>query len=618
MISFASLQSYVGVWLLLALECIQTSLIAFGKHVGPIMTLSYKNHALDEFILDLIKFSPRISRGALIRVGKSDNQKLWGYGERNSKEEQAAQRVLERDFKTARNALRKARKFRSAGVQCMTGSHALSTLENDVTAALCIFDVVTEEGIDAKLHPKLLDPQTYAQGDSLSVSAQLKLAHLTAPASHWGKSATELLHEWLTGSQLPPICEHTSDSTPCNLAAQHNSRFCIEHTCESTACTGLRSSKRFCDIHTCVEPNCQSSGVADNSYCKNHVCRLCKKIDAIPLQRRAQPGKYCIEHVCKKPTCENHKRAVHARYCVDHNCIYDACDQQRSDGSTVCKWHTCAFDDCTLRKGLTSKFCTEHSCRICVANSSAVIGMAEDIAPRNTCTLHELCNFVFDDGTSCVELTVNGNSPYCIVHGGDMVKSQCNGTVKKKNRQCRALGVVPLGTAFFCEAHEDQQPVFALETDANENLLPALVFPEEFSCSGYQSFTVTAKSTPTPVLQEVGETLEISSGSSPIDARLALPHPVPEKPSRVDASANSPTEHTDVDTTTSCAADMPTAPLRDTLLEDVGVSDEEDGMDQIADDVRYDHDKEEQDVSDDDDDDEDVNENQVQHLIQRH
>lgn len=62
-------KSYTGVQLILALDMIREAARAAGQPLGPIVVLSYKNHALDEILLDVLHSracSPKM-RGGLIR-----------------------------------------------------------------------------------------------------------------------------------------------------------------------------------------------------------------------------------------------------------------------------------------------------------------------------------------------------------------------------------------------------------------------------------------------------------------------------------------------------------------------------------------------------------------------
>jgi len=89
-------KSYVGVCLVLALQVIRDTLIQCGYTIGPIITLAYKNHALDELLLDILAASPSLTaRNKLIRVGKPEQEELFFYKEHTSKEEEDAKRILE-------------------------------------------------------------------------------------------------------------------------------------------------------------------------------------------------------------------------------------------------------------------------------------------------------------------------------------------------------------------------------------------------------------------------------------------------------------------------------------------------------------------------------------------
>jgi hypothetical protein len=78
--------------LVLAFYKLRNILIERGKQVGPIIALSYKNHAIDEFLLDVIKQETHFSsnRQSLIRLGKPEEEKLMHHTEKNSNLETAA------------------------------------------------------------------------------------------------------------------------------------------------------------------------------------------------------------------------------------------------------------------------------------------------------------------------------------------------------------------------------------------------------------------------------------------------------------------------------------------------------------------------------------------------
>ena len=96
-----SFQSYIGVCLVLALDLIRSKAESRGHAVGPILVLSYKNHALDEFLIDVISQYEASTRwhlqpGMLIRTGKPDIDNLERFTEKHSPMERFAKDNLER------------------------------------------------------------------------------------------------------------------------------------------------------------------------------------------------------------------------------------------------------------------------------------------------------------------------------------------------------------------------------------------------------------------------------------------------------------------------------------------------------------------------------------------
>lgn len=83
----------------MALDLVRRKAESEGHAVGPILVLSYKNHALDEFLIDVINQYQTSKRylqpGMLIRTGKPDIEILENFTERNSNLERSARTNLE-------------------------------------------------------------------------------------------------------------------------------------------------------------------------------------------------------------------------------------------------------------------------------------------------------------------------------------------------------------------------------------------------------------------------------------------------------------------------------------------------------------------------------------------
>lgn len=87
--------------LVLALDIIRNTALSNGQPVGPILVLSYKNHALDEFLYDITRFS-EMTPGMLIRTGKAENIHLSNFSEKFSPGEHSAQEELTKRLSTLR------------------------------------------------------------------------------------------------------------------------------------------------------------------------------------------------------------------------------------------------------------------------------------------------------------------------------------------------------------------------------------------------------------------------------------------------------------------------------------------------------------------------------------
>lgn len=102
-------KSFLGVALVLALIEIRNVARSSGVHnLGPILMLSYKNHALDEFLVDVLKWTQRpIRPGMMIRTGKPEHDKLHIYSEKSNRQQFAAEEELSERI----SILRESRKF---------------------------------------------------------------------------------------------------------------------------------------------------------------------------------------------------------------------------------------------------------------------------------------------------------------------------------------------------------------------------------------------------------------------------------------------------------------------------------------------------------------------------
>ena len=101
-------KSFLGVALVLSLMEIRNVARSSGLHnLGPILMLSYKNHALDEVLVDVLKWAQRvISPGVMIRTGKPEHENLQNFSERANRQ----QFLAEKELSTRISVLRESRK----------------------------------------------------------------------------------------------------------------------------------------------------------------------------------------------------------------------------------------------------------------------------------------------------------------------------------------------------------------------------------------------------------------------------------------------------------------------------------------------------------------------------
>lgn len=105
-------KSYIGVCLVLALDIIRSAAQAEGQAVGPVVILSYKNHALDEFLEDVVRFSNFRER-QLIRAGKPESEGLCRFAEKLSPGERVAQDELSACIAVQRHARKASTAWRN-------------------------------------------------------------------------------------------------------------------------------------------------------------------------------------------------------------------------------------------------------------------------------------------------------------------------------------------------------------------------------------------------------------------------------------------------------------------------------------------------------------------------
>lgn len=332
----------------------------------PILVLSYKNMAIDRFLVDLVKAEPRtLTSNKLIRIGGScKDPRLAQFSERN---------VFHSDAQVAasRFTVEKLNKLRISLLSSLSGTvasflsyyhlmfgdldaKARSKAANEATEflMLCIakkhlFAVVegqTEtpgagkpDGVMEALRFLETDENRRPHSDlkrlverpsGSSFVAVLSECSTQCQNSHWG----DILLMWLSGKRPLPRCafrkEQDGLSACDSLAISHEIPFCDDHRCQgqgSAICVAPCASaiSNFCLGHCCQFETCILERLpGKQKYCIRHACKRCIELDIVAsLGSERPPRNVCYEHhICTLPSCL--RLCAHGEiYCEEHKVV---------------------------------------------------------------------------------------------------------------------------------------------------------------------------------------------------------------------------------------------------------------------------------------------------------
>ena len=434
-------KSYTGVQLIAALNIMRQTLIAHGQPVGPIIVLAYKNHALDEILLDVKSHSALNCNlpGSLIRCGKSEDERLWKHAEHFSAEEKTWEHALTERLNSLRQMRNFGRDLQDLSSHLMVNVPALqhgsvearsqllvwrpskvSIVETAVGALCMSIDVMSavlearedhdasteasgtqgESWPDSKTAYRLLESACKASTSQTINRIPVRkllacMERLRAEAEHWilpgEMSAASLLQAWLSGRDPPPRCiAIESSETPmmtnvrCFGIACKPGGFCFDlHACRS----------RGCDAQRTTEP---SRGLVP--FCEKHRCQA---TDNCPKEQLSS-ALFCEIHSCR--ACvhfhkENGQPILMAdpHACVAHRCNVQGCIKlQDGPNCRYCNDHVCdaclgSHSTSVMPRVPGSKFCSQHQCTAQGCTNLRI---------QNTSALQTLC-----DAHACVVCT---------------------------------------------------------------------------------------------------------------------------------------------------------------------------------------------------------------------
>ena len=403
--------------LILALDTIRRYLGDADIFVGPIIILSYKNHALDEMLLDVLAADASLRRGT-IRCGKSEDERLAQCGEKRTPAESHAEEVLATRVACVRAAQRTGRDLRAL-------RHALAAQSDGETVAAAVVALQVESvaaAVRLRLRleradgaPALSSIEAYAILESVTATHSDKavleerlalrgLASLDAGMEHWHgppgrreSRAQFLLRNWLTGARPPPRCAASSEPGGCVLASAAEGAYCRAHRCaHPSGCASRRRDAEapLCDRHRCVNAGCREMRLERSTVCAAHSCPRCVHDRCGPIlpkllaaRPHLRPPEACAAHTCKAPLCVELAPKAALSFCERHSC--KACFRfattrpdavataERVDRSKFCAHHKCLDATCaSFRIGLdrvgagdggtvSQDYCELHACVAC-------------------------------------------------------------------------------------------------------------------------------------------------------------------------------------------------------------------------------------------------------------
>ena len=395
-------KSYTGVQLIAALDVIRDALLGAGIVVGPITLFSYKNHALDEMVKDVLAhplLQHKMRRpGALIRCGKPDDPELKSYTEQHSMEEIMWDRTL------------------NERLQMLQLSRQITFELTDLADHLEMHSLALKPGANGQALLREWRPRTQKADAARVLAVAIELLHKLAEAlaERQGEQNEREAAEATDGSGRPPdptrvpIVKDSQEAYEALKMVDFSQprpydgpNACIQKLAtdaehwpnkELIASLGMdqppkdRNSAMLCAWLSGFEPppRCFAAEEDAQSASAGGVHFFCRSIVH-------HKGAYCMQfHACRHPDgCTNRRTKIESRaqipFCDKHRCIAtdvaEACSKPSLPGGSSC---------------------VDHSCRACV-HFHQVLGTPVFTAAPFACDNHQCqmsgCNMIIANAT---------------------------------------------------------------------------------------------------------------------------------------------------------------------------------------------------------------------------
>ena len=344
-----------------ALIIIREAWIKVSPSVGtpPILVLSYKNHAIDEFLSDLVEAEPRgkfINK--LIRIGgQCKDLRLQPYSEREARRSNLDVKSKRQVLEQLHNMKKKIHQLSTEISLFQSYQFDIFCRDNDDDKAVARANIASSEAtsmvISSLLRVRLMTEGLKLIEDSENSSkSHLVFSHLNVidDALHFSRSDVsyiettipelvegikhykrqrpgDIIYEWIRGLKPRPQCifESKVERTRCDeLANSNNPALCLHHQCrfikqDGQCKSAIIEGKVFCIDHSCEVEDCQLSRTGQQKYCSRHICKRCVELGQVSgLAVDDPPRNVCFSHpLCCNLDCANFCKRD-SNYCEEH------------------------------------------------------------------------------------------------------------------------------------------------------------------------------------------------------------------------------------------------------------------------------------------------------------
>jgi hypothetical protein len=309
----------------------------------PILVLSYKNHAIDEFLVDITKNNYL----NLVRIGSGKDPRLDQYSERfirnsdlqvNDARKKLSDCIsLKQGVRPLIYELSKLESYAANPAEFISNNNEMYEIVQIFVKTIHKLDLISNSTDCSEL--QIVFNSDFIDGISLDMCLDIlnnkkrptnKLAEaLFVGIQHLDNNMDihEILLRWLHGSKPPPQCRFIHSNGQCKGICQSSVDYCIDHSCKNESdCKNPAPEGHFCISHTCDAEDCIFLKLENQIYCGDHACFKCLESEQPAALAEDEPP---------RNTCENHKLCVYraqnescnmvvvenTNYCDDHQSI---------------------------------------------------------------------------------------------------------------------------------------------------------------------------------------------------------------------------------------------------------------------------------------------------------